>query len=99
MRLGRARRGRQYKEDKSRRSLVRRRDGQTLTALLAYGSEEEQAATSPDDISPLFTGGKGNYINSVTTLCAPHNGTTLAYIIDGMNMAELGKAACYAYAG
>ena len=71
----------------------------TLTALLAYGSEEEQAATSPDDISPLFTGGKGNYINSVTTLCAPHNGTTLAYIIDGMNMAELGKAACYAYAG
>lgn len=45
----------------------------TLTALLAYGSEEEQAATSPDDISPLFTGGKGNYINSVTTLCAPHN--------------------------
>ncbi len=71
----------------------------TLTALLAYGSEDEQAATSPDDISPLFTGGKGNYINSVTTLCAPHNGTTLAYIIDGMNMAELGKAACYAYAG
>ncbi len=71
----------------------------TLTALLEYGSAEEQTATDPDDISPLFTGGKGHYINSVTTLCAPHNGTTLAYVIDGMNMAQLGKAACYIYAG
>ena len=71
----------------------------TLTALLEYGSAEEQAATAPEDISPLFTGGKGHYINSVTTLCAPHNGTTLTYIADNMNLAELGKAACYIYAG
>ena len=71
----------------------------TLTYLLAYGSAEEQAVTSPDDISPLFTGGKGNYINSVTTLCAPHNGTTLTYIADGMNLTELGEAACFLYAG
>ena len=72
-----------------------------LMQLLAHGCPEEvQAAEAAGETpSPLFTGGKGNYINSVTTLCAPHNGTTLAYIIDGMNMAELGKAACYAYAG
>ena len=71
----------------------------TLTALLEYGSAEEQAATNPDDISPLFTGGKGYYINSVTALCAPHNGTTLTYIADNMNLTELGEAACYIYAG
>ena len=48
----------------------------TLTALLAYGSEEEQAATSPDDISPLFTGGKSSWVHSMTEVAAPHNGTS-----------------------
>ena len=42
----------------------------TLTALLAYGSEEEQAATSPDDTSPQFTGGKCSmdYVHKIFTM-------------------------------
>lgn len=51
-----------------------------LTSLLAYGNEEEMNA-SPDDVSELFKGGKENYINSVTTLCSPHNGSTLYYCV------------------
>ena len=47
----------------------------TLTALLAYGSEEEQAATSPDDISPLFTGGKAGWVHALVAIAAPHDGS------------------------
>ncbi|MBQ5824228.1 MAG: helix-turn-helix domain-containing protein [Clostridia bacterium] len=56
-----------------------------LTSLLEYGSEAETAA-SPDDVSELFKGGKGEYINSVTALCAPHNGSTLYYVVDRTNL-------------
>ena len=48
-----------------------------LASLMAYGSEEEKAATKENDISPLFTGGKADWINSITTLASPHNGTTV----------------------
>lgn len=47
-----------------------------LTSLMAYGSEEEMAVTPADEISQLFTGGKADYIYSVTTLASPTNGTT-----------------------
>lgn len=47
-----------------------------LVELMTNGSKEEQAATSKDDISPLFTGGKGDWIYSVVSLAAPHNGTS-----------------------
>ncbi len=56
-----------------------------LTSLLEYGSETEQQA-SPDNVSELFTGGKGEYVNSVTTLCSPHNGSTLYYVVDKQNL-------------
>lgn len=56
-----------------------------FTSLLEYGSEEEINA-SPDDVSELFKGGKGEYINSVTTLCSPHNGSTLYYVVDKQNL-------------
>ena len=46
-----------------------------LAELMANGSEAERQAGG-DDISPLFTGGKGDWIYSLTTLAAPHNGTT-----------------------
>ncbi len=52
-----------------------------MTSLLEYGCEAEVQA-SPDDVSELFTGGKGNYVNSITTLCSPHNGSTLYYVVD-----------------
>ncbi len=47
-----------------------------LAQLMAYGSEAEIQATDPDDISPLFVGGKADWIYSITALAAPHNGTT-----------------------
>jgi len=47
-----------------------------LAELLANGCEEERKA-SGDSCSPLFAGGKGNLIFSITALTAPHNGTTL----------------------
>ncbi len=47
-----------------------------LAELMANGSEAERAVTGADDISELFTGGKADWIYSVTTLAAPTNGTT-----------------------
>ncbi len=52
-----------------------------MSELMANGSEAEIKATDSDDISPLFTGGKADFINSITALASPHNGTT-AYDID-----------------
>ena len=52
-----------------------------LTSLLEYGNEAEKAA-SGDGVSPLFEGGKGSWVFSVTTLCAPHNGSSLTEIIN-----------------
>ncbi len=48
--------------------------------IMENGSEEEIAATDPDELSDFFKGGKGDYIYSVTALAAPHNGTS-AYCI------------------
>lgn len=52
-----------------------------MAGLMANGDREEQAATAADDLSPLFTGGKADWIYSITTLAAPTNGTT-AYGFD-----------------
>lgn len=51
-----------------------------LASLMTAGSEAEKNATPAEELSPLFTGGKESWIYSVTTLSAPHNGTT-AYLI------------------
>lgn len=48
---------------------------------MEYGSATEQQA-SPNNLSPLFKGGNGEWINSITTLCSPHNGSTLYYVAD-----------------
>ena len=52
-----------------------------LSSLMADGSKAEQQVTDKDDISDLFTGGKGDWIHSITALAAPHNGTS-AYNAD-----------------
>ena len=44
--------------------------------LCAEGSAEERAATPAGGLSPLFGGGLGGHILSITTLSSPHNGTT-----------------------
>lgn len=43
--------------------------------LMAYGCDAEKAVTREDDLSGLFTGGHADWIESVTAICAPHNGT------------------------
>ena len=56
-----------------------------LLDLLADGSETERAATPADELSPLFEGGKGDYVYSITTLAAPMNGTTAINARDAIN--------------
>jgi len=53
-----------------------------LTSLLEYGDENEKNTTPSDSRSPLFDGGKGSYVFSVTTLCSPHNGSSLTCILN-----------------
>ncbi len=48
-----------------------------LAHLLAEGSAEEREATTDGSLSPLFKGGQSDLIFSITTICAPHNGTTM----------------------
>lgn len=48
----------------------------TLAHLMAKGDADEIAKTDEKDISPLFTGGKEDWIYSMTALAAPHNGTS-----------------------
>ena len=76
----------------------------TLAWLMANGSKEEVDATGKDT-SPLFTGGKGDWVNSVTTLCAPHNGSTLTCVLDsigsigGKSATQILSSFCLAAAG
>ncbi len=51
-----------------------------FASIMANGSQAEIDATGAEDLSPFFAGGKGDWIYSLTTLAAPHNGTS-AYII------------------
>ena len=44
--------------------------------LLAAGSKEEQEGTPAEELSCLFTGGKEEWIHTVTTLSGVNNGTT-----------------------
>ena len=48
-----------------------------LSHLMTYGSEEERAVTDPDDLSPLFAGGKGDWLKTVTAIAGPFDGTTV----------------------
>ena len=56
-----------------------------LVELLMNGSEAERRVTAKDDLSPLFEGGKGDYVYSVTGLAAPYNGTTAVPCRDVIN--------------
>lgn len=54
-----------------------------LASLMGEGSAEERKATPAGELSPLFEGGKADYIFSVTTICSPNSGTTLYYALGG----------------
>lgn len=47
-----------------------------FASIMENGSPDEAAATPAGELSPFFEGGKGDYIYSITSLAAPHNGTT-----------------------
>lgn len=49
-----------------------------FSKLLTKGDEEERLATPEDELSPLFKGGRGNLIHTVTTLSGVNNGTTMS---------------------
>lgn len=70
-----------------------------MLALLDEGDSDEIAATTDGTISPLFTGGKDNLVNSVTTIATPHNGTTLIYVGEEMGILNLVEKASYLLAG
>lgn len=51
--------------------------------LLAEGSKEECKA-SGKNVSPLFEGGKGDWVCSITSLAGPHDGTTIMHAMPGL---------------
>ena len=55
-----------------------------MGGLLQTGSAAEQniAAKDGSELSPLFEGGKGDWIFSLTCLASPHNGTSLLDMVD-----------------
>ena len=50
-----------------------------LVELLNNGCEAERKATPADELSPLFAGGHGDWVQSVTAISAPHDGTTFVH--------------------
>ena len=57
--------------------------------LMAYGCKEEQEATREDELSGLFAGGHADWIQSVTTICAPNNGTVAFQVAEKYKLMSL----------
>ncbi len=69
-----------------------------LVHLLTYGSPEEQAVTDSNDLSGLFTGGKDDWVKSVTTICAPHNSSSVYYPLKYLGIYDIVRNFSYLYA-
>lgn len=67
-----------------------------LAHLLEYGAPEEVAA-SGEDVSPLFKGGNGELICTVTAICSPLNGTAAYETAVRFKLINPLKAAAYTY--
>ncbi|MBQ7596187.1 MAG: lipase [Clostridia bacterium] len=70
-----------------------------LAGLLANGAPSELAVTDSSDISPLFVGGKANWVNACVTICTPNNGSTCAYLADELHLRNLLLAMVFTYTG
>lgn len=68
-----------------------------LASLMEFGDEAEKQTSG--EVSPLFKGGKGEWVNSVTTLCSPHNGSTLFFAVNRMRIVETMLGIVYAASG
>ncbi len=66
--------------DRSRIALIGHSFGgatiRLFSEILKNGSEEERAATAPEELSAFFKGGNGDGLFALVTLAAPTNGTT-----------------------
>lgn len=58
-----------------------------LLSLLYKGSAQERAATTDGSLSPLFTGGRQDWVYSLTAIVAPSDGTTFIEANGGMTRA------------
>ena len=70
-----------------------------LAHLLRCGDAEEREGTDPQSLSPLFAGGHEDWVQSVTTLCSPHNGSLLFSALDYYKMLPMTRAVVYNWAG
>ena len=70
-----------------------------LVQLLTEGSPEEMAVTDADDISELFTGGKGGWVKSATAICTPHNSATIYYPLKALGLDKVVQFLSYLYVG
>lgn len=69
-----------------------------LAHLLTHGASEEIEA-SGDEVSPLFKGGHGDWIASLTAICSPLNGTLAHDTVERFNLKMLLRYGVYLYTG
>lgn len=66
-----------------------------FASIMETGSASEQEATDEEELSDFFKGGKGDWIYSITTLAAPHNGTTTYNTGDDSEESQSADSAAY----
>lgn len=68
--------------------------------MLADGRAEEVAACREDgtEVSPLFTGGKRDYVYSITTISGTNNGTDYRDVMTGLNDGSVKVYTAWSYA-
>lgn len=64
--------------------------------LLVKGSQEERLGTPENELSELFKGGHKNWVHSITTLAASHNGISFAELLGEKGRETLIKLIGYA---
>lgn len=69
-----------------------------LAHLMAHGNKAEVDSTDKESVSPLFTGGKEDFIHSVTTICSPNNGTAAYEFGTKMLWRPILRGVSYTYA-
>ncbi|MDD6807638.1 MAG: hypothetical protein PUD72_04210 [Oscillospiraceae bacterium] len=65
--------------------------------LMANGCQEEVECTPANELSPLFVGGKGNLIHTVTTLSGVNNGTTFASALKNIGVVIIDDLVLWAF--
>ncbi len=70
-----------------------------LAHLMTHGDEDEIKVTDKKSISGLFTGGKEKWVESVTTICTPNNGTTTYNVAEELYLKPILEVVANFYAG